>query len=248
MKTKGYVGIGVFLIFIAYYIYWNHFSENLNLRALSADPGVWGQFGDYIGGVLNPLLSFISIVLLIKSLTLQNEANQSLQNELKRSERTEKLRSFEVLFFNLLDAQKNLFSSFELHITFSGKPAAKFERTQAVIELENQIEVQRQSGASDNEIASYLSTLDDKDQIFGIVRAFYVVVSTVSNKLTDEHGFTASDRLDHFRALVNFTDFSQLRLILICVQFLDFQSTKYIRASKEFTDVIVEMGLSHDQY
>lgn len=248
MKTKGYVGGGVFLILIVYYIYWNHFSETLNLKGLSTDPGVWGQFGDYIGGVLNPLLSFISIVLLIKSLTLQNEANQSLKNELKRSEVTEKLRSFEVLFFNLLDAQKNLFSSFELHIAVADKPPAKFERAQAVIELENQIEVRRQSGASDDEIAEYLSVLDDKDQIFGIVRAFYVVVATVSNKLTDEHGFTASDRLDHFRALVNFTDFSQLRLIMICVQFLDFQSTKYIRASKEFTDVIVEMGLSHDQY
>ncbi len=248
MKTKGYVGVGVFLIIIVYYIYWNHFSETLNLKGFSTDPGVWGQFGDYIGGVLNPLLSFISIVLLIKSLTLQNEANQSLKNELKQSEITEKLRSFEVLFFNLLDAQKNLFSSFELHIAVSDKPASKFERAQAVIELENQIEVRRQSGASDNEIADYLSVLDDKDQIFGIVRAFYVAVATVSNKLTDENGFTASDRLDHFRALVNFTDFSQLRLIMICVQFLDFQSTKYIRASKEFTDVIVEMGLSHDQY
>lgn len=248
MKNNGYVGVGVFLIFIVYYIYWNHFSEILNLRGFSSDPGVWGQFGDYIGGVLNPLLSFISIVLLIKSLTLQNEANQSLKNELKQSEKTERLRSFEVLFFNLLDAQKNLFSSFELQFAASGTSTAKFERAQAVIELENQIEARRQSGASDEEMAEYLNALDDKDQIFGIVRAFYVVVVTVSNKLTSEHGFSASDRLDHFRALVNFTDFSQLRLILICVQFLDFQSTKYIRASKEFTDVILEMGLSHDQY
>lgn len=247
MKIKGFVVFGVFLIFVVYYIYWNHFSETLNLKYFSTDPAVWGQFGDYIGGVLNPLLSFISIALLIKSLTLQHEANESLRTEVKRSEKAEKLRSFEVLFFNLLDAQKNLFSSFEVQFNAPDK-STKLDRAQAVIEIEQRIELMRERGAEESEIVDQLSQWDDKDQIFGIVRAFYVIVATVSNKLDNCQGFEASDRLDHFRALVNFTDFSQLRLMLIAVQFLDFQSTKYIRASAEFTQVIEEMGLKHDQY
>jgi hypothetical protein len=32
---------------------------------------VWGQLGDYIGGVLNPMLSFLTLFLLIKTLQLQ---------------------------------------------------------------------------------------------------------------------------------------------------------------------------------
>src|SRR4051812_28622631 len=70
---------------------------------LSEDTAVWGQFGDYIGGTLNPILSFISVVLLIQSLKLQNEANEALKAELKESEKTENFRSFSALFFSMLE-------------------------------------------------------------------------------------------------------------------------------------------------
>lgn len=247
MKIKGYVISGLFLILIVYFLYWTHFSDNLQYKT-SDNPEVWGQFGDYVGGVLNPFLSFISIALLIKSLNLQNEANQDLKSELKSNEKTEKLRSFEVLFFNLLDAQKNLFSSFELSFQDEDRSKIQLTRARAVIALEDRIEAMRESGRDNDEIAEYLSSLDADDQIFGIVRGFYVAVSTVSDKLSDSQGFSIADREAHFRALVNFTDFSQLRLVLISVQFLDFHSTRYIRASIEFAKIVEELGLSHDQY
>lgn len=99
MRIKAYLISATALIAIVYLIYWLHFYVCLDYEA-SNDPAVWGQFGDYAGGVLNPLLSFISIVLLIKSLVLQHEANGNLKTEIKNGEKTERLRSFEVLFFN----------------------------------------------------------------------------------------------------------------------------------------------------
>ena len=70
---------------------------------LSKDQAVWGQLGDCIGGLLNPLFGFISIILLIKSLSLQNESNRKLIEQIENTKRTESLKSFESLFFNLID-------------------------------------------------------------------------------------------------------------------------------------------------
>lgn len=66
---------------------------------VSQKTDVWGQFGDYVGGVLNPILSFISIYLLINSLSLQRQANTSLVDEIKRQENSKTLRSLSLGFF-----------------------------------------------------------------------------------------------------------------------------------------------------
>lgn len=66
---------------------------------ISQKTDIWGQFGDYLGGVLNPILSFISIYLLINSLSLQHRANASLVDEIKRQEKLEEFKKFEFRFF-----------------------------------------------------------------------------------------------------------------------------------------------------
>lgn len=47
------------------------------------DPAVWGAFGDFLGGTLNPILSLITIVLLVNSIRIQNyelgEASQQMK-------------------------------------------------------------------------------------------------------------------------------------------------------------------------
>lgn len=215
---------------------------------LSNDPAVWAQLGDYAGGMLNPLLSFVSIILLIKSLTLQNEANISLRNELKNSEKTENLRSFEMLFFNMIDSQKRLFESFKIEIQTSDKDFLNVSNVEAVMVIENEIENIRKTEGNDKKVRDYLESIDSQDQIFGLARAFYIMVMVVADKLSDSNGFSIEDRRAHFQTLVNFTDFSQLRLILICVQFMDYQSSKYIASSIEFKGVIEDLGMGYELY
>lgn len=47
--------------------------------ALWAYPGcddekaLWGQFGDFMGGTLNPILSFLALIALVRTLALQNK-------------------------------------------------------------------------------------------------------------------------------------------------------------------------------
>ena len=70
----------------------------------------------------------------------------------------------------------------------------------------------------------------------------------ISEKLTESEKFSASDRKAHLKTLINFTDFAQLRLIMLTVQFMDYPSCKYLRESTEINEVIAELGLSYELY
>jgi hypothetical protein len=215
--------------------------------SVSNTQSVWGNFGDYAGGILNPILSFITIVLLIKSLDFQKESNNSLEGQLAKNEQLGKLRSFESLFFNMIDAQKNLFDSFQIVVP-SENSSKTIKCVKAVIEIELEIERIRENDGGDDQVLKYLKAIDSTDQIFGLSRAIYVTVLLISKKLSDDEGFSLKDREDHFSTLINFTDFAQLRLAIICVQFLDYKSAKYLRQHDEFKNIAEKLGLKYDSY
>lgn len=63
--------------------------------SLGDDKGDWGTFGDFIGGTLNPILSFLALIVLLRTYAMQRE-------ELKKTEETQKRQQFESTFFELL--------------------------------------------------------------------------------------------------------------------------------------------------
>lgn len=209
MKTKRYILAAMLLIVAVYFGYFINFSVFLE-RPISGDPAAWGVLGDYAGGTLSPLLSFISIVLLIKSLSLQQQANAELRKELKSNERFERLRSFEALFFKLLEAQRSLFDSFRMEINTGSGQIYDLSGAKAVIAIEKMVEEMRDSGATDQKISSFLDGIDENDQMFGLSRAFYVLVMLVTERLCDREGFSSSDRAAHFKALINFEPVNQI--------------------------------------
>lgn len=52
---------------------------------LSGEAEKWGQFGDYVGGTLNPILGFISVVALILTLAIQSRQLSISHEQLKLS-------------------------------------------------------------------------------------------------------------------------------------------------------------------
>lgn len=71
---------------------------------------IWGQFGDYFGGLLNPILSFLALIALLVTITLQSKELKLATNEmrdsstaLKEQSDSLKLQNFENTFFNLLN-------------------------------------------------------------------------------------------------------------------------------------------------
>jgi uncharacterized membrane protein len=79
-----------FLVTIIFYI------SNFN-NGLSSDQSVWGTFGDFLGGTLNPILSFLSLLALLFTIVLQNKELQETRKELRQSREAqeEQTKSFQ---------------------------------------------------------------------------------------------------------------------------------------------------------
>lgn len=106
------------VILAALLAYGFNFNEWLGF---SDDKGDWGTFGDFVGGFSNPILTFISIYLLIGSIDLQREANESVIKQGKqveaaasRQREMDDLRSFESTFFSLAQAAREEYEKLEI--------------------------------------------------------------------------------------------------------------------------------------
>ncbi|EPH3277286.1 hypothetical protein PXI32_005182, partial [Enterobacter hormaechei] len=140
MKMSTLKLITVLIILVVWYLYFSHFNhwdnplDLLNKEkwmGFSDDKGDWGTFGDFVGGVLNPLLTFITIVMLINSLKLQREANEILIKDERRQEKDLMLKRFEDSFYNLISSEREEFSSFSITINNT-----EFKSSNAVSEIE----------------------------------------------------------------------------------------------------------------
>lgn len=195
---------------------------------LSNKTDVWAQFGDYLGGVVNPVLSFITIYLLINSIKLQREANSSLLDEVKRQELLEEYKKFENRFFHLIEYQDSNFERFHIKVEVTNT------ETDGVIEdltsgpamtyIEDNIVILARSGVSKDVIQDWLSDLDTDDFIFSIVRRFYLIV-----KLIDDYGVS---RNDYYETLINLTDLKIITLVSIACSYYDWDIVKYLKNSK----------------
>jgi len=71
-------GIGITAaVFIFYFLNFN--------EGLSTEHERWGTFGDFVGGTLNPILSFLGLLALLLTVVLQNRQVEISSNELELS-------------------------------------------------------------------------------------------------------------------------------------------------------------------
>jgi hypothetical protein len=143
IKKNWIFSLFVFIVFIIVSIlifkYINFYKQVDSLKSAQfiidkkndlADPdnegyvSTWGAYGDFIGGTLNPLLTFISIIFLAwtilqnksalrinsKELKLSREANQISSTAQIAIQKTQSLQQFDSIFFPLLN-QLNAYSS-----------------------------------------------------------------------------------------------------------------------------------------
>lgn len=83
----------------------------------------WGQIGDFVGGVLNPLLSFVAFIAVLINLVLQRRDLALARDEAREANRTQRIQSrifekqneaverqnFETTFFRLLETHSQQF-------------------------------------------------------------------------------------------------------------------------------------------
>lgn len=81
---------------------------------LSASTQVWGEFGEYVGGVIGPLLSFAAFLALLLTIRLQIQQINSSESQFYKTSKALDEQSdflarqqFDSNFFQLLDLQKS---------------------------------------------------------------------------------------------------------------------------------------------
>ena len=98
-------------ILVFYYLkFHDSFMLQNFLAKLSDDPATWGTFGDYLGGTLNPIISFLAFIGLLYTIRQQAQEMQATREELKQAAEQQSrqseifnLQQFESTFFSLLE-------------------------------------------------------------------------------------------------------------------------------------------------
>ena len=113
--------LGVLITVFAVYVY------TFRNQVIDVNTGTWGTFGDFFGGMLNPVLGFASFIALLYTIRLQSQELAMTREELARSAdaneksgralveqlNTLKFQTFENTFFKLLDAVENKIEAFK---------------------------------------------------------------------------------------------------------------------------------------
>ncbi|HIC8603685.1 TPA: hypothetical protein ACW7U9_001872 [Citrobacter freundii] len=205
-------------VFFSYY-YW--FKLELDFH-ISKSPEVWGQFGDFAGGLINPILGFITVVILIITSLYQ-------QKQYERLERREKNKIFDDRFYGMISYQRDFANDFKCKLP-SGVDANVKELTIYV-----------EGVFFDTDDHSYLNDDKFKDSIFPLVRGFYILVKMINESHNEEIGKKDADK--YYEWLVNLTDYSLMRLVLLCVYYYDgISSFNYIKSNSAFIAKLSMIG------
>ncbi len=103
---------------VAIYCFYIQFGEN----PLSNKQEHWAQFGDFIGGVLNPVYAFLALIALLLTLRVQatelSLSTEELRNSAKAlfdQNKSLELQNFESTFFQMVKLHNDLVAGIDFH-------------------------------------------------------------------------------------------------------------------------------------
>jgi hypothetical protein len=89
----------------------------------------WGQIGDFVGGILNPVLSFCALIAVLYNLSLQREELALARQDARDAQEIQnkqsaifKQQNFESVFFRLLEVHASLSRNMKIRAVVEGKP------------------------------------------------------------------------------------------------------------------------------
>ncbi|WP_176947603.1 MULTISPECIES: putative phage abortive infection protein [unclassified Variovorax] len=90
---------------------------------LSVDPGDWGAFGDYVGGIINPIVGIATVTLIFLTLILQKKELQASLEEIRRAHKSAVLQGFEQSLFSWLANYHSLLAATKSKFGGEGRQA-----------------------------------------------------------------------------------------------------------------------------
>jgi len=113
-NLKWLVIIAIIAIVFVFTVYFLNFNNGF-----SDDQGVWGTFGDFMGGTLNPILSFLSLIALLSTIVLQQKELGLSRTELKYTrDELERSANAQVATQTILDEQSDTMARQQFESTF----------------------------------------------------------------------------------------------------------------------------------
>ncbi len=118
----------VFVTLVGAYAWWFWFINDI---PLSTDSSLWGTFGDFIGGILNPLIAFLAFYWLTRSVIIQKTELAATQKVLAETEKatkeqaiTQEKKRFEDTFHSLLSQLNSISQQITHEHVLREKPRA----------------------------------------------------------------------------------------------------------------------------
>jgi hypothetical protein len=107
------IGIGLVIVGFYFFNFNSHILKNEDwwkfFQNLSTDAGNWGTFGDYVGGILNPVIAAFAFYLIAKTYELQRRelklSTDALNDQVKLAALTALLNS-NLIRISLLESEK----------------------------------------------------------------------------------------------------------------------------------------------
>lgn len=191
------------------YICWFYFHLD---RDLSPSGEQWGQFGDFFGGILNPLLSFMTICILIRSSLSQ--------------EKRERSKRFDDRFYGMISQLRHSVESL------------KFEFGPELIWDFDSFFKHMEDSFFDSDDQSGLDSARFKETIFPVLRQFYLILKVINTEFEKKH-IDHEELKDYYLLLINSTEYRTLRFIAFNSYYYEsISASQYITSCEGF---IVEL-------
>lgn len=184
MSKYNPVIVAILFLSIVWGVYYYAFGSGL-----SPDQGVWGTFGDYTGGILNPLLNFITIYLLIRSFdaqekSLQQAVSQAQQAkaDLAEARHKEQVRAFESSLFNFAEMALAEYRNLKFK---AGNRQGDYLDAEESVEFIQQLITAKQRSFKD--ACTLINKLDERthESLYSVVKSFCALFKLVKDLCPD---------------------------------------------------------------
>jgi len=107
----GIVFIIIFFVFLGFLL-----NDSIKVLEHNTDFTKIGPYGDYIGGVINPLISVFAVFAAGFAFYAQYQANMQVQEQFEKQEKKDYRQNFENIFFNLINIHHQIVSDIDIDV------------------------------------------------------------------------------------------------------------------------------------
>lgn len=176
------------ILVISYYI-------TFRALPLNEKPDAWGQFGDYMGGLLNPLISLFTLIVAVSVWKLQKSELEDTRVALEEQGKTAEQQRREQRFFDLLTVLRRVEDSI-IHRNRDGHYRGKLAIEAYFIELGPAFTQTYRHGLGQvisgreitfNELQTQWNAEAPKTPLFTYLRTIHRILSDAQSTLGDLH-------------------------------------------------------------